>query len=288
MSNVISLRNTGGFTRMDNDLYEALIGADLSGRELRVALAIHRLTAGFNRDSVKVAALYIAKMMYGEGEAEKERANVSRAINSLIRQRVLYREGGSRDPLTFLPVSEWKIETKYTVLKSTHCVEKAPSSVSKVTHIKDRKDNLVPSELVAAAAPTQVDVFELQGEQPELVGQQPVIEGELVESDEPAAGAGESAERIPYAKIQSIYNRVTKGVFTKCISLSDKRKRNIRRCWNMKLDGHYPFRRSEFWEGYFADCLMDPHWRGENDRNWKAHLEFLTREENVLRVLEGE
>ncbi|MFG7953541.1 replication protein, partial [Pseudomonas aeruginosa] len=46
MSNIVSLRNTGGFTRMDNELYEALIGAELSGRELRVALAIHRLTVG--------------------------------------------------------------------------------------------------------------------------------------------------------------------------------------------------------------------------------------------------
>lgn len=120
MSNVIPLRNTGGFTRMDNDLYEALIGAELSGRELRVALAIHRLTAGYNKDSVKVAALYIAKMMYGDDGADTERANVSRAINSLIRQRVLFRDGGSRDPITFLPASEWKVDPKKTVLKSTH------------------------------------------------------------------------------------------------------------------------------------------------------------------------
>lgn len=83
---------------MNNDLYEALIGAELSGRELRVALAIHRLTAGYNQDSVKVAALYVAKMMYpDEAKAAAERANVSRAINSLIRQRVLFRDGGSRD-----------------------------------------------------------------------------------------------------------------------------------------------------------------------------------------------
>ncbi|MCY1372157.1 hypothetical protein D9M69_593430 [compost metagenome] len=118
-------------------------------------------------------------------------------------------------------------------------------------------------------------------EQPSLIADESVIEGELVDQ-------GEKSESIPFAKIQSIYNRVTQGIFKKCLSLSDKRKRNIRKCWNMKLNGHYPFRRSEFWEGYFTDCLEDAHWRGENDRNWRAHLEFLTREENVLRVLEGE
>ena len=120
MSNVIQLKSAGGFTRMENTLYEALIRAELSGRELRVALAVHRLTAGYNKDSVKVAALYIAKMMYGEEGADSERANVSRAINSLIRQRVLFRDGGSRDPITFLPSNEWKVDPKTTVLKSTH------------------------------------------------------------------------------------------------------------------------------------------------------------------------
>ncbi|MFD2405477.1 replication protein [Azorhizophilus paspali] len=138
---------------MDNELYEALIGADLSGRELRVALAVHRLTAGFNKKSVKVAALYIAKMMYRDDEkAKAERANVSRAINSLIRQRVLFRDGGSRDPITFMPVSEWKIDDKSTVLKSTHCVEKVPASVLKITHIKDSKDNTTTDVVVSAPA----------------------------------------------------------------------------------------------------------------------------------------
>jgi phage replication O-like protein O len=141
---------------MDNDLYEALIGADLSGRELRVALAIHRLTSGFNKDAVKVSALYISKMMYsGDSRAESERANVSRSINSLIRQRVLFRDGGSRDPITFLPPKEWKIEQSSTVLKSTHCVENTPATVLKITHIKDRNTNTTSDEVVGTPAPVK-------------------------------------------------------------------------------------------------------------------------------------
>jgi len=213
MSNVISLRNTGGFTRMDNDLYEALISADLSGRELRVALAIHRLTA----------------------------------------------------------VSEWKIEQKSTVLKSTHCVEKAPASVSKVTHIKDRKDNLVPSELVAAAAPTPVEVVEAQGEQPTPIPDQPDAQ----------------PERIPFQKIADLYNKICGQSLPQCLKLNEERKRNIRKCWNLKFNGGFPFRKGEFWEGYFNDCLTNRHWLGHNDREWRADIEFLTREKTVLKVLEG-
>jgi phage replication O-like protein O len=156
MNNVIPLKSTGGFTRMENDLYEALIGADLSGRELRVALALHRLTAGFNKESVKVAALYISKMMYAdEGRAEAERANVSRSINALIRQRVIFRDGGSRDPIAFLPPKEWKIEPSATVLKSTHCVENTRATVLKITHIKDRNTNTTSDEVVGTPAPVK-------------------------------------------------------------------------------------------------------------------------------------
>jgi phage replication O-like protein O len=187
MTNVVPIqsRNTGGFTRMDNDLYEALIGADLSGRELRVALAVHRLTAGYNKDSVKVAALYIAKMMYGDEGADTERANVSRAINSLIRQRVIFRDGGSRDPITFLPANEWKIDQKATVLKSTHCVENIHATVLEITHIKERNTITTPDGVVVDAE-----------RQPELIDSLP----EKIVRQAPAL------ESCPYQEIVNLFH----------------------------------------------------------------------------------
>lgn len=273
MSNVIPLRNTGGFTRMDNDLYEALIGAELSGRELRVALAIHRLTSGYNKEAVKVAALYISKMMYSDEEkAVSERANVSRAINSLIRQRVLFRDGGSRDPITFLPVNEWKIDHKSTVLKSTHCVEKTPATVSKITHIKDINTNLTANAVVAAVASTGED---LESE-PEQQG-----------TPEPDQHPAAKVDRIPYGRIAEIYNTVCGEKLPKCLKLSTKRKNLIKGCWNLEIKGVHPFRKGEFWTAYFTDCLTNKHWIGENDRGWTADIEFLTRQDKVLKVLEA-
>ncbi|ALQ01466.1 replication protein [Pseudomonas brassicacearum] len=272
MSNVIPLRNTGGFTRMDNELYEALIGAELSGRELRVALAIHRLTAGYNKDSVKVAALYIAKMMYGDDGADTERANVSRAINSLIRQRVLFRDGGSRDPIAFLPANEWKVEPKTTVLKSTHCVKNTPATVLEITHIKERNTNLTASAVVAAVASTDGDL-ESEPEQQGALG-----------PDQPAPA---KADKIPYGKIAEIYNTVCGEILPKCLKLSAKRKSLIKGCWNLDINGVRPFRKGEFWTAYFTDCLTNKHWIGENDRGWKADIEFLTRQDKVLKVLEA-
>jgi phage replication O-like protein O len=275
MTNVTQLRSTGGFTRMDNDLYEALIGADLSGRELRVAMALHRLTAGFNREAVKVAALYVAKMMYSdEAKAEAERANVSRAINSLIRQRVLFRAGGSRDPITFLAPAEWKIDTKTTVSKSTHCVENIPATVSKITHIKDRNTKTTANAVVAAAAATHEEV-EPEAELPGTTTTTP---------DQPDTA---KAERIPYNRIMDLYNRVCGDKLPRCLKLNEKRRRQIKACWNLDINGSFPFRTAEFWEGYFNDCLTNTHWTGANDRGWTADIEFLTRQDKVLKVLEA-
>jgi phage replication O-like protein O len=139
MDNVIQLSNTQrGFTRMDNELYEALIGADLSGRELRVALAVHRFTVGYNSQAARIPAATIAKL---SGIA---RENVSRIIGELIRQRVIFRAGGSKAPIGIAPFSEWKIdlknEDKKGQAKATQCVKSDTSLVSFPTHIKERKD----------------------------------------------------------------------------------------------------------------------------------------------------
>ena len=260
MTNVISLNKSQGFTRMDNDLYEALISAELSGRELRVALAIHRLTVGFNQETARIAASYIAEM------SGIHREDVSRAICELIRQRVIYRTGGSRSPMGFAPVSEWAIDKKNTHQSKPKSVPQCGVSTTSIVafppHNKESKDNLAPTELVGAAAPTAP--VESHPSQPDA-----------------------KAERIPFAKIQEIYNRVCAGVLPECLKLNDKRKGNIRKCWNLQLNGAYPFRSAEFWEGYFNDCLTNKHWTGHNDREWRADLEFLTREEKVLKVLEG-
>src|SRR5690606_28571841 len=101
--------------------YEALIRADLSGRELRVALAIHRFTAGYNCDTARIPAATIANL---SGIA---RENVSRIIGELIRQRVIFRAGGSKAPIGISPSSEWKIdlknEDKKAQPKATQCVK---------------------------------------------------------------------------------------------------------------------------------------------------------------------
>lgn len=271
IDNVVPLGNTQrGFTRMDNELYEALIGADLSGRELRVALAVHRQTVGYNVQESRIAASYIAEM------AGLHREDVSRIISELLRQRVLYRTGGSRSPMGIAPVSEWKIDSKNTrkstQSKAPQCGVFTTSKVAFLPHNKDSKDNLASTKLVDAAASTP------SVEKPEAESQ------DTPGADQPASA---KADRIPYAKIMEIYNRVCGSKLPTCIKLNPKRQRQIKACWNLEIEGGFPFRKGEFWEAYFAQCLTNAHWIGQNDRGWTADIEFLTRQDKVLKVLEA-
>tara|TARA_R110000850_G_scaffold275207_1_gene414141 strand:+ start:18708 stop:19511 length:804 start_codon:yes stop_codon:yes gene_type:complete len=266
MNNIFEISKSKGFTRMDNDLYEALIAADLSGRELRVALAIHRLTAGYNVLEARVYAGGIAEM---SGIA---RENVSRMVSELLRQRVIYRNGGSKSPIGFNHPDLWIIDTKVEPKKgkeqTTQCVKSDTSLVSFPTHYKDI--NTKPSTNVLVAAEAATPQSESQPEPQSTIGPE------------------KRQDKIPYQQIADLYNRICGSVLPACLKLNDKRRANIRKCWNLEIAGEKPFRDMDGWEGYFNDCLQSRHWTGHNDRNWRASLEFLTREENVLRVLEGQ
>jgi phage replication O-like protein O len=150
MTNIIQLHKSQGFTRMDNDLYEALIGADLSGRELRVALAVHRQTSGYNVDSARIAASVIADM------TGIRREHVSRMVSELLRQRVLYRVGGSKGALGISPSSEWKIDPKDNpkskVPEKAQCAVFGTSLVPFSAHYKERNTNTTSDEVVGTPA----------------------------------------------------------------------------------------------------------------------------------------
>lgn len=45
------------------------------------------------------------------------------------------------------------------------------------------------------------------------------------------------------------------------------------------------FRSRKFWTGFFETVRTNPHWMGDNDRGWKADLEWLVKRVNFDKVL---
>ncbi len=74
-----------GYTRIANELLDALTALDLSGLQLRCVLLVVRLSYGYNRKEARISRWKFAK---ATGSAER---NVARALDRLVEINVLHR-----------------------------------------------------------------------------------------------------------------------------------------------------------------------------------------------------
>lgn len=101
MSTVVSLNSQQGFTRMDNGILDALLAIDLPARELKVALYIAKRTLNFQAGPSRIKAAEVSKATNIHPDV------VSRAISSLLKRRVIFRDGGSRGEIGLADPKEW-------------------------------------------------------------------------------------------------------------------------------------------------------------------------------------
>lgn len=96
----------------------------------------------------------------------------------------------------------------------------------------------------------------------------------------------EPARPVPLEKILSIYNEICGDTFKRAGRMTAVREKHIRKCWAYKVNGKLIFQSAQFWTLFFNRCLLNEHWRGKNDRGWRASLEFLTRMDVMERVVD--
>ncbi len=132
-----------GYTRLANELYEELIGANLTRTQAKVAHAVCRKTYGFNKKMDRIADSQIAELC----RITRSKANVAK--NELIKMGVLITEGRLIGPNKNL--SQWNIadcsQIENIVPKQgTKGVPKAITGIfpnrehTKDTITKDKKD----------------------------------------------------------------------------------------------------------------------------------------------------
>lgn len=90
-----------GFTRLANELYEELIGANLTRNQAKVAHAVCRKTYGYNKKLDRISDSQISEL------TKLPRQKVNKAKNELIAMRVLLRDGMQIGPNKCL--SDWQI-----------------------------------------------------------------------------------------------------------------------------------------------------------------------------------
>lgn len=86
---------------MDNGILDALLAIDLPARELKVALYIAKRTLNFQAGPSRIKAAEVSKATNIHPDV------VSRAISSLLKRRVIFREGGSRGEIGLTNPKEW-------------------------------------------------------------------------------------------------------------------------------------------------------------------------------------
>lgn len=165
--NVADLDN--GYTKLANELYEELIGANLTKNQAKVAHAICRKTYGFNKKTDRISDSQLAEL------TRLPRQKVNKAKNELIAMKVIVKVGMAIGPNKNL--TEWDIpdchQNGVIVTKTvTKSVTKSVTALSpkqghtKETVTKEKKENKnTMSEEVRSAnkksnsEPTKPDPF---------------------------------------------------------------------------------------------------------------------------------
>jgi len=128
----------------------------------------------------------------------------------------------------------------------------------------------------------------------------PLNPASLAESANNAAAHSGSPKRkaiapVPVQQVLQTYNEVLGGRLPNAQLLNDKRKRVIAGRWKEMLNSKDPSGKVRFTDTasglawfakFFAKVALNPHWLGENDRGWRADLDWILKPDNFLRILE--
>ncbi|WDO01517.1 replication protein [Aeromonas allosaccharophila] len=251
-----------GFIRIPNDLYEALILADLNKREQKVAHAIVRKTYGFNKQFDRISDSQLTEL------TGIHRTHVCTAKKALLDRQILKREGKAIGLNKV--VSEWKspeCQNGYSVaVSATPSVAKsATGGVANLVHTKD--------------------TIQKTQDNPPL----PPIGGEQsADADLPfiAENSATKKSSVQYQAFADAYNAILGGRLPRCETLSNQRKRAIK-----TLVGHLRHDRPavEAFTAYLEDFRdhASGFYFGDNNRGWRANFDFMVRLETLIKAREG-
>jgi phage replication O-like protein O len=157
-----------GFTRIANELLDALLFARLTGQQLAVVMAVVRKTYGFNKRSDDIGLSQIRKI------TNIDKSNLSRTIAQLVDLRILHRADGQYAHTLSLNkhYRQWKLESHLQlsnqqppVVESTTqgVVESTTEGLSnqqpQKTTPKDNNQKTTPKENLSRSLRERFEIF---------------------------------------------------------------------------------------------------------------------------------
>ncbi|WP_284309676.1 replication protein [Proteus mirabilis] len=246
-----------GYTKLANELYEELIGANLTKNQAKVAHAICRKTYGFNKKTDRISDSQLAEL------TRLPRQKVNKAKNELIAMKVIVKVGMAIGPNKNL--TEWDIpdchQNGVIVTKTgTKSVTKSVTALSpkqghtKETITKEKKESNTP------------------------------LTPHEVKGGESAKPTKRKSTPINYDEYLNAYNEEVGDRLPHAVEANEKRKTRIR-----KIIKNLATANVDGWRAYVRAFvrMAKPFYFGENDTGWTADIDYLLRETTLTGVREG-
>ncbi|MGY3853413.1 replication protein [Aeromonas aquatilis] len=246
-----------GYTRIANELFEALIGAPITRNQAKVAFAVVRKTYGFNKSTDRISDTQIGKIVM------LPRQKVNKAKNELIAMGVLISIG--REIGVNRVISDWKIECHQNGDSVTNLVTKTVTKT--VTGVSPKQGHT--KDTIQKTVKTTTDGASACAEPPAAIPEKRTV------------------KNTPYQAILDAYHEILPEM-PAIRELTDSRKTKIRNFW-----GKFKFDDTR-WRAYLTFIATNCRWmcesrpRRDGGSAWKPkNLDFLVTERCYLGVREG-
>lgn len=243
-----------GYTRIANELLEAVMAADLTARQLKVALAVIRKTYGFGKKFDRITNTQIA-MMTGI-----HHTHVCKAKNEMIAMKIIVTQGQAIGLNKV--ISDWNFE------------------VSQNSETLAETANKTLANLANTHKPTRLNTKETIQKIKENTPLPP--EGE--KAGQISKPAKRKANRIDYEAYLNAYNEEVGELLPHAVALNDNRRRKLQ-----KLIPQLKTPNVEGWRAYVKAFVHQakPFYFGQNDTGWSADIDYLLRDKTLLGVREA-
>ncbi|MEQ5178928.1 replication protein [Proteus genomosp. 6] len=245
-----------GYTRIANDLFEAVMCADLTARQLKVVMAIIRKTYGFGKKLDRITNTQIAEM------TGIHHTHVCKAKNEMIAMNIVISSGnkiGINKDFTewnfnISQISETLAKSANKTLAKTANSHKPSQLNTKETITKEKKESNTP-----------LTPHEVKG-------------GESVKPTK------RKSTPINYDEYLNAYNEEVGDRLPHAVEANEKRKTRIR-----KIIKNLATANVDGWRAYVRAFvrMAKPFYFGENDTGWTADIDYLLRETTLTGVREG-
>lgn len=243
-----------GYTRIANELLEAVMAADLTARQLKVVLAVIRKTYGFGKKLDRITNTQIA------GITGIHHTHVCTAKNEMISMNILVSNG--RQVGVNKVVSEWN------------------TNISQDGETLAKSANKTLAKSANGYSPTRLNTKETIQKKKENTPLPP--EGEMAGQEENTGSKKKTS--VDYQAVLSAYNTTLGDRLPKAEALNDKRRKAIKR-----LLGELKEPTVTAVTSYFAAFAAHakPFYFGENNSGWRASFDYLLRSDTLLKTREG-